>query len=522
MAGVIATPHALATRAGLEVYAAGGNAIDAALAAAAVLTVVYPHQCALGGDLFAVVTQPDNQCHSVNGSGAAAAGVNVEEIRAQYEEMPDSGPIPLTVPGIVHAWQAIHGLGASLDFARLLSPAIAAARDGVPVSGSLERGIQQRLGVVSRDPGLSERFLAGGKPLCRGMLLRQPELSVTLERLADFGLADFYSGSVAAMLVGGLRRLGSALGESDFAAHRTHLETPLTLALGELQLLTSPPNSQGFVLLEALAALQAAGESWQTTSPGSRQLLLALLTAIEDRDRYLGDPRRAPVPFERLIQADGLRERMQALDRGAAPASLGTPPAHGDTVAVCALEDNGTAVSLIQSVFQLFGCGILEPRTGVIFHNRGRGFSLRRGAANELLPCTRPAHTLMPLIVRRAGRVRAALGCMGGRAQPQILAQLLPSAMNERESLAAVLRRPRWVVGGKDIDCAAPTVAIEADAPAEWDSSLRVSGHDLKRIPALNEVVGHAQAVRLRADGRLEGASDPRSDGEAAVLPSSG
>lgn len=521
MAGVIATPHALATRAGLEAYAAGGTAIDAALAAAAVLTVVYPHQCALGGDLFALVALPDGRCHSVNGSGAAAAGVKVEEIRARHEEMPDSGPIPITVPGVVHAWQAIHELGASLGFGRLLGPAITAARDGVPVSGSLERGIQQRLAVVTRDPGLSARFVAHGKRLCRGMSLRQPELSVTLERLADAGAADFYRGSLAAMLVAGLRRLGSVLSESDFAEHRTHLEPPLTLTLGDLELQTSPPNSQGFVLLEALAALQAAGESWESATPGSRLLLLALLTAIEDRDRYLGDPRRAPVPLDRLLQADALRERLHALDRGATPAVGGTAPAHGDTVAVCALDDNGTAVSLIQSVFQLFGCGILEPRTGVIFHNRGRGFSLRRGAANELLPCTRPAHTLMPLIVRRAGRVRAVLGCMGGRAQPQILAQLLLAAASEREPLAAALRRPRWVVGGKDIGCTVPTVAIEADAPAEWDSSLRVRGYDLKRIAALNEIVGHAQVVRLRDDGRLEGASDPRSDGEAAVLPAS-
>jgi oxamate amidohydrolase len=521
VAGVIATPHALATRAGVEAYAAGGNAVDAALAAAAVLTVVYPHQCALGGDLFALVAQPDGQCQSVNGSGAAAAGVMAEGLRPRYEEVPDSGPIPITVPGIVHAWQTIHGLGAALGFARLLAPAIAAAREGVPVSRSLERGIQQRLGVVSRDPGLSARFLADGKPLCRGMSLRQPQLAVTLERLADSGAAAFYSGTLAGQMVGYLRRLGSVLSESDFAEHRTHIDSPLTLALGRFELQTSPPNSQGFVLLEALAAVQAAGESWEAMTPGSRRLLLALLTAIEDRDRYLGDPRHAPVPLEQLLAPRALRERMQALDRGASAASPGNPPAHGDTVAVCALDGNGMAVSLIQSVFQLFGSGILEPLSGVIFHNRGRGFSLRRGAANELLPGTRPAHTLMPLIVRQGGRVRAALGCVGGRAQPQILAQVLPAVTSEHGPLAAALRRPRWVVGSKDIDCALPTVAIEADAPAGWDSSLRIAGYDLQRISALNELVGHAQAVRVRADGTLEGASDPRSDGAAAVLPPS-
>jgi gamma-glutamyltranspeptidase/glutathione hydrolase len=515
--GAIATPHALASRAGAQVYAAGGNAIDAALAAAAMLTVVYPHQCALGGDLFAVAALPDGRSRSINGSGAAAAQLNVEALRSTFDEMPDSGPVPITIPGVVGGWQALHDLGASLDLARLLAPAIEAARDGVPVSRSLEEGILKRENVLRRDPGLLGKFFVDGKPIARGATLRQPELASTLERLAASGLQDFYSGAVASELVTALRRLGSALAMSDFRDHATRVESTLSLSLHGLELETSPPNSQGFVLLEALAGVRALGIELTPSIRGTAGLLRALLLAIGDRERYLGDPVRRPVPLDSLLDIERLRERLSATRPGSDPIAVRPVPGHGDTVAISALDSSGLAVSLIQSVFQLFGCGILEPATGIIFHNRGRGFSLRPGAPNELMPCTRPAHTLTPLIVRRAGRVCAVLGCMGGRAQPQILAQLLPGVLDPTTALNSTLAAPRWVVGSKDIDFAAPTVAIESNAPADWDLSLRAAGYDLERIPALSELVGHAQAIRVRHDGALEAASDPRSDGEAIV-----
>lgn len=517
MQGAIATPHALASRAGAAVYAAGGNAIDAALAAAAVLAVVYPHQCALGGDLFAVVALPDGRSRSINGSGAAAAGLNIEALRSTFDEMPDSGPVPITIPGVVGGWQALHEMGASLDLTRLLAPAIEAARDGVAVSRSLEDGVLKRENVLRRDPGLSGKFFVDGKPIAQGASLRQPELASTLERLAVMGLQDFYDGAIAGELVGALRCLGSALAMSDFRDHVTRVESTLSLSLSGLEFETSPPNSQGFVLLEALAGIRALGIELTPSLRGNAGLLRALLLAIEDRERFLGDPVMRPLPLDSLLNVERLRERLSATMTGSDTAAARPAPGHGDTVAISALDSSGLAVSLIQSVFQLFGCGILEPATGIIFHNRGRGFSLRPGAPNELRPRTRPAHTLTPLIVRRAGQVCAVLGCMGGRAQPQILAQLIPGVLDPSTSLNSTLAAPRWVVGGRDIDFAAPTVAIELNAPAEWNLSLRTAGYDLQRIPALSEMVGHAQVIRARHDGALEAASDPRSDGEAIV-----
>lgn len=517
MEGVIATPHGLATRAGSRAYAAGGNAIDAALAAAAMLAVVYPHQCSAGGDLFALVDSGEGATRCVNGSGAAPFAVTADALRNRYAEIPDAGVDSITVPGVIAGWQRVHELGARLPLAELLAPAIEAAAEGVSVSGSLARGIQFRHAVLMRDPGMREVFLPGGTPLTKDQRLVQPRLSRTLERLVREGLQSFYDGAVGHDLVDGLTRLGCPLAAEDLAAHRTETCPPLQLVHRDVELQTSPPNSQGFVLLTAIAALHAIDVPIDPLGQDARHLLRALLLGAEDRDRYLGDPRRAALPWPELAAPATLRHRM-APDMGAEclqSIALRAAPSHGDTVAVCALDSSGAAVSLIQSVFQTFGSGILEPGTGVILHNRARGFTLRRGAPNEFAPGCRPAHTLMPLLVRRGSRTIAALGTMGGRAQPQVLAQVLPGALDGEVSVADALSAPRWVFGAQDIGFESATVAIEADAPTHLDESLRTAQARTARIPAHDERVGHAQLVRRRTDGALEGASDPRSDGSA-------
>jgi gamma-glutamyltranspeptidase/glutathione hydrolase len=517
--GAIATPHVLATRAGAQAYADGGNAIDAALAAAATLTVVYPHQCAIGGDLFALLDDGAGQVCCINGSGAAASAATASALRARYDEMPDSGPDSITVPGIIAGWQTLHALGARLSAARLLEPAIAAAAEGVTVSASLAAGIRFRRATLARNADIGALFLPQGEPLASGALLRQPRLAGTLRRLADEGLMQFYTGAIAAQLIAGLQRAGSPLSAADFAAHRTELSAPLRLDHRGVCIHTSAPNSQGFVLLEAITAVDALGLPIQPLGDHAPQLLRALLMATEDRERYLGDPQRVNIPLDELLQAASLGRRLGARAQAPAARAAGAEsiPAHGDTVAVCAMDSTGVAISLIQSLYQSFGSAVLEPATGVIFHNRGRGFSLTPGAANEFAPRTRPAHTLSPVLIRNATRTLAAVGTMGGRAQPQILAQIIPGILDPQASLAAILAAPRWVTGSKDIDFARPTVALEADAPRSLDAALSIEGLQVARIPARDERVGHAQVVRIEADGALQAASDPRSDGAAQI-----
>ena len=519
MPGAIATPHKLATRAGYEAFAGGGNAIDAALAAAAMLTVVFPHQCALGGDLFALIGGLDGKAVSVNGSGALPDAVDVEAYRSRFPEIPGSGPHSITVPGLLSGWARIVELGGSMTLAEILAPAIHAAADGVPVSRSLAAGIRWRREVLLRDKGIAELFVPYGRPLREGDLLNQPTLQVSLETIAAEGVSSFYTGSVGESMVSTLQDRGSALTMDDLAAHRTEVNDPLSLDHGDHELMTSPPNSQGFMLLESIAAM--AGLDIQLDAAGGHApyKLHAAMLASEDRDRYLGDPDRVSVPLSSLLDkaatGDRLRER---LDRTRPVLELHRhAAAHGDTVAICVMDDDGMAVSLIQSLYQTFGSGILDPVTGIILQNRARGFSLARGAANELIPGTRPAHTLMPLLAYRDGRPFASLGTMGGRAQAQILLQILAGALDPTIPLAETLAAPRWVFGGKDLGFEYPMIAIEADAASELDELLQTDGFTVERMESKNENMGHANAVRVRADGGFEAAADPRSDGLALV-----
>jgi len=516
--GAVAAPHADATRAGAEAYSRGGNAIDAALAAAAMLTVVYPHQCSIGGDLFAVVDTGRGEIWSVNGSGAAASAIDGTEFRRRYREIPDSGPDSVTVPGVVAGWQTIHQLGARLPWACVLDSAIVAASSGCTVSRSLARGIRFRLPEIVRDPGMRALFLHGDLPLELGAPLHQPALAATLGRLSREGPRDLYSGGIAADLARGLERLGSSITAEDLAAHQSELVPALKLDHGDVRLHTSPPNSPGFVLLETVAALDALGLPIDPAGPVARSLLHAILMAGADRDRHLGDPRHTHPPWPELLGRDALGKRLRAHNNATAHVVAGgSAPAHGDTVAICAIDSEGTAVSLIQSVFQTLGAGLLEPRTGIILHNRARGFSLVPGAPNELFPRARPAHTLTPLLIGRGSGTVAAVGCMGGRAQPQILVGLLPAIISTGVPLDRALAAPRWVVGARDMGFERTTVAIEADAPRELDSILDIPPLEHVRIPQGDERVGHAQAVRRTDAGRLEAAADPRSDGAADV-----
>jgi gamma-glutamyltranspeptidase len=519
MSGAIATPHELATRAGYEAFAAGGNAIDAALAAAATLTVVFPHQCALGGALFALINLPDGKTFSVNGSGALPAAVDVDEYRARFAEVPDSGPESITVPGLLRAWERMAKLGGSLGFAELLAPAIRAAADGVRVSPSLAAGILWRRETLLRDKGIADLFVPNGKPLIEGDLLKQPALQITLETIAAMGVASFYEGSVGEKLVSALRGLGSPLTMDDLAAHETEINDPLSLEYGDLSLLTSPPNSQGFVLLESIAGLAGLGIGLEASSNNAPYMLQASMLAAEDRDQYLGDPNNVSVPLATLLDESLLAERLsQRLGQKQSEHHKHyNTAANGDTVAICAMDSDGMAVSLIQSVYQTFGAGILEAETGIIMHNRARGFSLTQGAANELIPGTRPAHTLMPLLAYRDGKAIASLGTMGGRAQAQILLQIVEGVLNVATSIATTLAAPRWVFGARDMGFDRPTIAIEDDAVAELGELLTTDGFEIARVEPQNEMMGHANVVRFDADGNFEAAADPRSDGLALV-----
>ncbi|WP_405539023.1 gamma-glutamyltransferase [Streptomyces sp. NBC_00075] len=527
---ILAAPHPAALSAACRAAERGGNAVDAALAAAAALAVVYPHQCSLGGDMIALVHSPDGTVRAIISAGAAAQNVDVEALRATDRRMPAQGPQTVTVPGVVAGWAALaESYGTPGALAAALRDAAELAEHGATVSAGLARAIDERAEQIATDPGLTALLTApDGTPLTEGAPLPQPQLAAVLRNLADDPWS-FYQGQVAEALAEGLRRAGSPLTAADLAAHQPETAEPLTLDSVETRWWAAPPPSQGATLLAVLdsavattvasgtgelrcgaAPLQGRGELRdQPPPPRSEQLThtaehLAPLCqdASAARDRLLGDPRRSQPDLDGLLHPAPLA--------GAQPPKPPSRPA-GDTVAITAVDDSGLAISLIQSVYQTFGSGICDPTTGIVLHNRGSAFSLEPGHPALIGPGLRPPHTLCPVLGRSADLLLAA-GCQGGRAQPQILAQTVPALMDPDADPAAVLDRPRWVVGARDIGHETQTMLAEPGSIPVTTTTLP-SGLPVVVTPGRTDLAGHTQAVRLTADGRLDGAADPRADG---------
>ena len=499
----LAAPHREAVDAGERAIAAGGNALDAALAAAAMLTVVYPHQCALGGDLIALVRTPDGETISIVSAGAAPQ--DILSAADAWSTMPRQGPHAVTVPGIVAGWLAIERLGARLPLRGALEAAATVAENGTEVSPGLERAIDSRIDAVRADAGLSAVFAPGGRPLRATDVLRQPALAATLRRLAE-DPRSIYTGRVAAQLVAFLRAAGGTHTEDDFAAHTAEVDAALALDAAGARWYAAPPPSVGAVLLGLASTLDEGART------DGAALLDAALRGVRARAEHLGDPRTAPVDVAAML-ALGVDDAL--------PSSAPEAPAQGDTVAITAADDEGWAVTLIQSVFHTFGSGLLDPETGIVLHNRGAAFTLDPASPARLRPGSRPPHTLCPVIVDDASSTVIA-GCQGGRAQPWILSQLLPALRDPATPLADTLAVPRWLVGDVDLGQDRLSLVVEPGADPRVVARAEATGLPVARFAGPDDSAGHVQVIRRTpAAGSilLEAASDPRADG-AAILAS--
>jgi gamma-glutamyltranspeptidase len=511
----IATPHALATEAGRDAFRNGGNALDAALAAAVVLTVVYPHMCAIGGDLIGLHRAPDGELAAVLAVGGAAAGADADRLREKYGSMPIHGPDTITVPGMLAGWEALAARGARHGLDAAIAPAVHHALAGVPLAGSVNAALIAEAPRLHRDPGLRDVFFAGEVPLGTGAPLRQPALARTLATIAERGVQAFYHGEVGEALVAGLAALGAPLSMADLDAHATAIRDPLRAVFDGLEIVTAPPVSQGFVLLVALAALAELRRSG-AGAVHAGALAEVFRLAAADRDRWLCDPEYEPPPLERLLSSGHAGEIADSARKvgaaGQAPSTAGArPAAGGDTIALVAADAEGHAVSLIQSLFHSFGSGLLEPTTGILCQNRGACFTLDRSSPNVLAPGKRPAHTLMPTLALGDGRLTHVLGTKGGRAQPQILMHVLLSLIAGADP-AAALDAPRWA-----LDDATPSaVLVEGRVGAETREQLDRGGFECLPVADWDEALGHAHAITAGPEGFVA-ASDRRSDGAAAA-----
>jgi gamma-glutamyltranspeptidase/glutathione hydrolase len=484
----------------MRAYRDGGNAIDAAIVAAAVLTVVYPHNVALGGDLIALVRTPDGEVRCVNASGWAGAAVDAAGLRARHGEwLPARGADAVTVPGGVRGWEVLRRFGAQLTWDRTLRAAEAAARAGADVAPSLATHIADAENAdLFGTEDFDRVFRPGGRALRAGENLMQPALADTFATLRDEGADALYEGSLAERSVGYLRSHGSSLTLDDFASFRPETVEPISLAFRGLTVLTSPPNTHGFLLLRALRAVDDL-EIADPLGAGLGVLMRVFHRGNELRASHLADPRHVDVDVAALVN-EGLAETAAV---GAAQSGP-VPVPHGDTVGVAAADGDGYAVSLIQSVYHAFGSGLIDPATGILFHNRGTGFSLDDASPNVIAPRKRPAHTLMPVMTTYRGTPRHVLATMGGQGQPQILTQVLLRALGGAGAEAAV-SDPRAVVGLQVDGGTADSVTAEANLRAVARASIGRAG------------LGQTNVVFADGSGSMTAASDPRADGAAVV-----
>ena len=518
--GVIATPHHLATRAGEHAFAQGGSAVDAALAAAAVLTVVYPHMCALGGDVQALLATADGRARALHGTGAAARAADATALSATHPKMPLHGVHPITVPGMVAAWGELHAALGRLPWNDLFAPAIELAAAGVVIAPALGRDLAALHDRLGTDAGLRAVFFhADGRVRATGERLVQPALAGSLEAIAEGGPRAFYDGDLGRRWLQGLRALGSLLTADDLAAHRSEWAEPIGAGFGEWQVWTTGAPSQGHVLLQLLAGIERLrlGSEDPLGPAGAALARLCAQTAYE-RDRCLADPRHVPCDVPAWISDATVEQLVRTTSDPAwqLPAAPAAPRPAGDTVAIVAHDAQGQAVTLIQSIFHAFGAGVLEPSTGIVCHNRGAAFTLDNGPA-RLTGGRRPPTTLTPSLLTKNGRVHAAFGAMGGKSQPQILAQLL-MRMRAGTPAAQALQAPRWVVGtfgqGDEV-----VLLAEAAIDAVGRGKLTRSGLPVVVGATRDDRAGHAQFAGHDTDGAWTAATDPRGDG-AAVPPS--
>ncbi len=517
--GVAAAPHFAAAAAGRDILAEGGNALEAMLAMAAMIAVVYPHMNHAGGDAFWSIRERSGRVRTIMAPGPAGAAAQPELYR-EYETIPTRGPLAaLTVPGAVGGWamalENAHAVGGRLPLKDLLAAAIDRARAGYAVSRSQAQVTAEKLAELAPVPGFADAFLLDGKPPPQGTVLKQEAFAATLEHLAHVGLDDFYRGDIARELAADLERIGSPLTREDFTRYRATLREPLHVELQGTAVYNTDAPTQGVASLMILALFDRLGVTQAEGFDHIHGLVEATKRALRMRDRVVSDPGNLAHALDRVLEPRFIAGEAMKIDRHkAAPWPLGQT--EGDTVWMGAADSSGLVVSYIQSLYWEFGSGCVLPRTGILMQNRGINFSLQRGALNFLVPGRVPFHTLNPaLAVLKDGRVMA-YGAMGGDGQPQTQSAVLTRYALFGEPLADAIDRPRWVLGRTWGD---PRTALRLE-PRFDDAlidALVHAGHEVEMVSEpYSDIMGHAGAVVLHPDGNLEGAHDPRSDGGAA------
>jgi gamma-glutamyltranspeptidase/glutathione hydrolase len=526
---MVASSHPLATQIGVEVLREGGSAVDAAIAVNAALALMEPTGCGLGGDLFALVWDPrSGRLLGYNGSGRSPRELSLEWLRKEgFDAIPSRGPLPVTVPGVVEAWFALHARFGRLPFPRLLAPTIRYARQGHPVPEVIADAWARSVPQLERFPGFREQFTIDGRAPRKGEIWRNPNLAETLDRIAQEGAEAFYRGEIAVRIASYLKEQGGFLSLEDLAEHRGEWVDPVSVEYRGVRVWQLPPNGQGASALMILNILENFDFSQiPFGSPEHVHLFVeAKKIAFEYRARYFGDPSFAQAPLAAMLDKALARSLAARIDRAQALLEFVPDPpelATGDTVYLATADRDGMMVSLIQSNFRGMGSGMAPPGLGFILQNRGEQFALRDGHPNLYAPGKRPFHTIMPGFLTREGRPWVAFGVMGGDMQPQGQAQIVMNLVDYGMNLQEAGDAPRIHHGGSTEPAGSVLgmrdggeVHLEPGFPAATVRELLRRGHRVAAAPAT--VFGGYQAIlRDPVSGVYFGASESRKDGQAA------
>lgn len=517
--GMAVAPHHLASQSALAILREGGSAIEAMVAAAATIAVVYPHMNGLGGDGFWLIVPPEGEPVAIDASGAAGS-LATPEAYSDVSQIPHRGPrAALTVAGTVSGWDDALNLsqsltGRALPLRRLLADAIGYAENGMPVTASQANATADKLAELRDLPGFAETWLVEGAAPLAGSRFRQPALASTLKRLADEGLDSFYRGPLAECLANGMAQCGLPITLADLQQHHARRTTPLRLQHTHGDVWNLAPPTQGLVSLAILGITDRPDMADADDATTVHRIVEATKLAFGLRDAHITDPRHLNTDIQRLLEPDALSALSRHIDdRQAAPWGTGKGP--GDTVWMGVVDESGLAVSFIQSIYHEFGSGVVLPDTGIVWQNRGASFSLDPAHLLALSPGKQPFHTLNPAATRLSdGRVMV-YGSMGGDGQPQTQAALFTRYVVQGAPLQESISRPRWLLGrtwGQSSD----TLKLEGRFSPQTVARLREAGHEIDILTDFSEAMGHAGAIVLHPNGLIEGAFDPRSNGSAA------
>ena len=518
----VAAPHVLASEAGRAILAEGGNAIEAMVAMAATIAVVYPHMNGIGGDGFWLVQEPNGKRHGIEACGPAGSLATIERYRRQgHDTIPARGPdAALTVAGAVGGWRLAldlaKALGGRIPLRELLLDAIGHAREGYAVSPSEAGNRPNELDALKAAPGFLAAFWPEGQAPKPGSMRRATALTDTLRHLSDAGLDDFYRGDVGREIAADLERIGAPVTRSDLERFAARSVVPLSLSLPGLDVFNLPPPTQGIAALLILGLFEKLGPAPLESFAHHHGLIEATKRALSLRDRHVTDPAHADGDIKALLAEDALAREAAMIDaKRAAPWPV--KQSHGDTVWMGAIDASGIAVSYIQSVYWEYGSGCVLPATGIHWLNRGTSFSLDAKAVNPLQPGRKPFHTLNPALARfKDGRVLA-YGSMGGDGQPQFQAQIL-TRYRLGQSLAAAVDAPRWLYG-RTWGSASTALKFESRFDPGLLERLDAAGHPVEEVgQAYSEGFGHAGMLVRHPRGEVEAVHDPRSDGDSRGL----